>query len=177
MDQLLTLARQGDIKAEETLFNFLLVRFTVLAKRRLGEEEARDAAQDACLTVLEKYRAEAPTERFEAWAYGVLRRKIGNYYQKRDVRGKVMGDDARIEETVQDGEGATAALARRRALECLRLLVREFPRYARVLTLVYQGFTTAEISRRLRVTPGHVYVLLNRGREILSACIDKGGVR
>jgi RNA polymerase sigma factor (sigma-70 family) len=177
VDQLLALARQGDKKAEEALFDFLLVRFTLIAKRRLGEEEARDAAQDACLTVLQKYRTEAPAEKFEAWAYGVLRRKIGNQYQKQDVRGKIMGDVARIEETAQDAEGATAALIRRRLLGCLRLLVRDFPRYARVLTLVYQGFTTAEISRRLRVKPGHVYVLLNRGREMLGACIDKGGVR
>jgi RNA polymerase sigma factor (sigma-70 family) len=177
VDRLLALALGGDKKAEETIFEFLLVRFTLLAKRRLGEEEARDAAQDACLTVLQKYRTDAPAGRFEAWAYGILRRKIGNCYQKQDVRGRVMGDVGRIEEMADALVGTSSPLVRRKLLECLRLLVRGFPRYARVLNLMYQGYDTKEVCRRLHIRPGYVYVLLNRGRDMLSDCIENGGVR
>lgn len=177
MDQLLALSRQGDKQAQEKLFEFLLVRFTLLAKRRMREEEARDVAQDACLTVFQKYLTEAPTERFEAWAYGVLRRKIGNCYQKRDVRERVMGDGVRIDDAVDVSATALSPQTRRVLLECLRALVRAFPRYARALNLVYQGYDTEEVCRRLRIKQGYVYVLLNRGRDMLSDCIHKGGVR
>ncbi len=177
MDQLLALARKGDKKAEGSIFDFLLVRFTLLAKRRLGEEEARDVAQDACLTVLQKLQTEAPAEKFEAWAYGVLRRKIGNCYQKRGVRGKVMGDIARIEDLAETLDEAASPFIRARLLDCLKILVREFPRYARVLNLVYQGYDTREICRRLKIKQGHLYVLLNRGRDMLGDCIERGGVR
>ncbi|MDD4051278.1 MAG: RNA polymerase sigma factor [candidate division Zixibacteria bacterium] len=177
MDQLLALARQGDKEAQEKLFEFLLVRFTLLAKRRMREEEARDAAQDACLTVFQKYLTEAPTERFEAWAYGVLRRKIGNCYQKRDVRSRVMGAETGIDDVADVTGAVLPSHVRRVLLECLRKLVREFPRYARAVNLVYQGYDTEEVCRRLRIRQGYVYVLLNRGRDMLSDCIDKGGIR
>jgi RNA polymerase sigma-70 factor (ECF subfamily) len=177
VDQLLALARQGDKQAQEKLFGFLLVRFTFLAKRRLREEEARDIAQDACVTVFQKYLAEAPEERFEAWAYGILRRKIGNYYQKQEVREKVMERTSRIDD-LADVSGVTLSPPARRAfLQCLRELVRVFPRYARVLNLVHQGYDTEEVCRRLRIKQGYVYVMLNRGRDMLGACLDKGGVR
>ncbi len=177
MDQLLALARQGDKEAREKLFEFLLVRFTLLAKRRMREEEARDAAQDACLTVFQKYLTEAPAERFEAWAYEVLRRKIGNCYQKQNVRERVMGDGTRIDDVADTSGMALPSHVRRALLECMRKLVRTFPRYARTLNLVYQGYDTEEVCRRLRIRQGYVYVLLNRGRDMLSDCIDKGGVR
>lgn len=177
MDQLLALARQGDKGAQEKLFGFLLVRFTLLAKRRMREEEARDAAQDACLTVFQKYRTEAPAERFEAWAYAILRRKIGNCYQKQDVRERVMGDGTRIDDVADASGGTLPPHIRNALLECLRKLVRTFPRYARALNLVYQGYDTEEVCRRLRIRQGYVYVLLNRGRDMLNECLEKGGAQ
>ncbi|NIO21904.1 MAG: hypothetical protein GTN76_14535, partial [Candidatus Aenigmarchaeota archaeon] len=88
MDELLSKAREGDEKAERELFQYLFVRFKALAKRRIGEGEAEDIAQEACLTVLEKYKTQTFTKGFETWAYGVLKMKIGNYMQGLMVKQK-----------------------------------------------------------------------------------------
>ena len=83
MDELLAKVKAGDQAAEKQIFQILHVRFRLLAKRRVrGEESAKDIAQDACATVLEKYKTEEFTISFEAWAYGVLRMKIGNHFQR-----------------------------------------------------------------------------------------------
>lgn len=154
---------------------FLLVRFSLLAKRRIEGDDALDIAQDACLTVIEKYRTEAPAEKFEAWAYGILKRKIGNYYQKRSVREKVMAETERIEEYPEPGVRQEEAYLRRALLHCLKTLTREFPQYARVINMVYQGYDTNEVCQRLGLKPGYVYVILNRGRGLLQACLKKRG--
>ena len=175
MEKLLTRARQGDKSAEEEIVRFLLVRFTYLAKRRVPGEEAEDIAHDACLTVLQKYMTEGPTGRFEPWAYGILKRKIGNYYQRREVRQTVMADEMQTDTGPKSEAAESAQLMAARLRDCLRKLVRAYPRYARVLNLVYQGYDTIEICRRLEVKPNNLYVILNRGREMLGACLDRGG--
>ena len=58
MDQIFARAREGDEKAEQELFKYLFVRFKTLAERRIGKGEAEDIAQEACMTVLQKYKTE-----------------------------------------------------------------------------------------------------------------------
>ena len=174
MDKLLVRARQGDKSAEHQLTEFLLVRFNLLAKRRVGGEDARDIAQDACYTVLEKFKTEPVPENFERWAYSVLRKKIGNYYQRRNVRERIITDVSPIE-NLTAFSGAEDSDIKRRLIECLRRLARFFPRYARVLNFAYQGYDTGEICRRLEIKSGNLYVILNRGRKMLTDCLENGG--
>ena len=60
-------ARNGDSQAESRLFQTLHVRFVILAKLYLGHEDAQDAAQQACLTVAQKYRELPSEDGFNAW--------------------------------------------------------------------------------------------------------------
>ncbi len=63
--------------------------FTALAKRRIRNgDDAEEIVQDALLTIVEKHADQAFEKGFMQWAYGVLRNKIGNYYQKRDRRAQ-----------------------------------------------------------------------------------------
>jgi len=57
-------------------------------------------------------------------------------------------------------------------VECLRELIRGFPRYARVLNLVQQGYGTEEICERMTISRNNLYVLLSRGRKVLKDCIS-----
>ena len=174
MKRLLVKAQKGDRSAEQEMFQFLLARFNYLARQRVSEEEAQDIAQDACLTILKKYRTDAPQERFMAWAYKVLRSKIGNYYQHRAIHRRVMadipaGDYAhRLQAANADPE------TRRKLIDCIKRLTRSYPRFARVLNLVYQGYSTREICEQLGIKPGNLYVILGRGRKLLSECLDNG---
>jgi RNA polymerase sigma factor (sigma-70 family) len=177
LEQLLVRARAGDRTAEQEMFEYLLARFTYLAQRRISAEEARDVAQDACLTVLEKYRTEAPQERFLPWAYEVLRNKIGNYYQHQKVQKRVMAD-LPPDSPAQSPDRAEADLETRlRLILCMKRLVKAYPRFARILNLIYQGYTTDEICERMRLTANNLYVSLTRSRKLLNNCLEKGDHR
>lgn len=171
MENLLTRARNGDKSAETELFQFLLVRFHYLAKRKGLGDDAGDIAQDACLTVLEKYREADLEGSFEAWAYGILKRKIGNYYQHREVHRRVILEDEGSKSVMDYPAKTSHPETKRRLYRCLQKLIQGFPRYARALNLIHQGYKTDEICQRMAVKPGNLYVILNRGRQILSDCL------
>ncbi len=173
LDDLVARARLGDIEAEEELFRLLLVRFVAFAKRKVGDPEAaKDIAQDACVTVLQKYKTTTFTISFAAWAHGVLKNKIGNYWQGRPPGGIKVGVD------MTDGFTPTQPdeELRRKLIRCFRLLMKKNRRYARALNLVHQGYLTDEICRRLRVNAGNLYAILCRARTRLKKCMERGVV-
>jgi RNA polymerase sigma factor (sigma-70 family) len=173
LDDLVARARSGDMKAEEELFRVLRARFFAFAKRKVGDPEAaKDIAQDACVTVLQKYKTTTFTTSFAAWAHGVLKNKIGNYWQGGPPGGIKDGVDMTdgVTPTQPDGE------LRRKLIWCFRFLMKKNRRYARALNLVYQGYRTDEICRRLGVNAGNLYAILCRARASLKKCIEKGGV-
>jgi RNA polymerase sigma factor (sigma-70 family) len=174
MERLLERVRNGDKSAEQEIFQYLLVRFELLAKRRLRDEEiARDVAQEACVTVLEKYKTEEFSTGFEAWAYGVLRMKIGNHLQKARTERQIVTAESDIELTAGLAGDIDCDL-KARLLDCLRKILEVNSRYARVLNLAYHGYKTVEICQRLGIMPGNFYVILNRGRSMLRLCLEKG---
>jgi RNA polymerase sigma factor (sigma-70 family) len=168
-------AKAGELVAENRLFDDLLARFELFAARRFGRDAAKDIAQEACITVLRKYRTETFTVGFEAWAYGVLKNTIRNYARETKTRDRVITPDPEIErEGGLDSE--PEAELKLTLLDCLKRIFQTNPRYARVLNLVHQGFKAAEISERLDITPNHFYVILNRGRSLLKLCLETGRV-
>jgi RNA polymerase sigma factor (sigma-70 family) len=177
MEQLLERAIAGDEIAEQEIFGHLLVRFVLLAKRRVRDKEgAQDIAQDACLTIHEKYKAESFEVSFEAWAYGVLRMKIGNWLRKRKVRGacETLGDCPITQQRIEKCE--VNQELKRQLLACLKKVLAANPRYARALNLVHHGYKSEEVCQKLQVTKGNFYVILSRGRSMLRACLGGGGL-
>lgn len=171
MKDIFVKAGQGDKAAEAELMEYLSVRFTFLAKQRVRGNDANDIAQEACLTVLQKYRKDAPQDHPEAWAYTVLRNKIGNYYQKTAGRPTESFDTAGTNDGPRMSAPTVDPEAIRKLRSCLRKLVRAHPRYARVLNLAYQGYTSTEISRRLGIRTSNFYMMLNRARNMLRQCL------
>lgn len=174
MDELVKKAKAGDKMAEKEIFDNLFVRFKYLAKRRVGENDCEDLAQEACMTVLEKYKTEKFEINFLAWAYGILKNKIGNHFQtlKRRSSRELSLDDNLPAAAARHDPDLTRIL-----LQCLRKMVASFSRYARALNLAYQGFETEIICEKLGVTRNNYYVLLNRGRSLLQTCVEEGEPR
>ena len=176
MKELLARARAGDKAAEQQIFQYLLVRFELFAKRRIRDgETSRDVAQEACVTVLAKYKTEVFTTGFGPWAYGVLRMKIGNHIQKAKTERQNISSESDVDSIAGQSADISCEL-KTKLLECLKKISDRNSRYARVLNLTYQGFKTDEMCQRLGITPGNFYVILNRGRSMLRLCLDKGEV-
>ena len=171
---LLSQAKRGDKTAEGDLFGYLHVRFSIVAQRRLGVQDAEDIVNETCITVLEKYKTLAPDTEFEPWAYRVLRNKIGCHLRDQSVRNQAVETTGRIEEYEDRIVSSVDPDARMALIRCLRKLSRVYPRYARAINLVNQGYSTGEICRRLELKRNNLYVLLYRCRSWLNACLENG---
>lgn len=176
MEKLLIKARKGDEKAERELFQYLFVRFKTLAKRRIGKGEAEDIAQEACLTVLQKYKTETFTKGLEAWAYGVLKMKIGNYMQGLMVKQKDLAPESEADRTTRVSSPEPDYDLKRKLIDCLKRIIKRNPLYARALNFVHQGYKADEISQKLQIRPNNFYVILNRGRRLLRTCLETGAI-
>ena len=176
MDECVVRARDGAEKAEKELFQRLFARFKAFAKRRVGEGEAEDIAQEACLTVLQKYKTETFTKGFEPWAYGVLKMKIGNYMQGLMIKQKGLAPESEADQAQKSTPTQPDHDLRRRLIGCLKHLVKLNRLYARALNLIHQGYKSLEISRRLRIRRSNFYVILSRGRRLMKRCLETGKV-
>jgi RNA polymerase sigma factor (sigma-70 family) len=154
----------------------LFVRFQHFVKRRIGIEDAEDLAQEACLTILQKYKTETFKIGFEAWAYGVLKMKIGNYIQGPLKKQKRLVAEPETRTFMKSEPRASLSDLKRQLLGCLKKIIKVNPTYARALNFVHQGFKTGEICRKLGVTTNHFYVILKRGRHMLETCLKTGRV-
>ena len=170
--------KNGNKKSEQTLFDLLIVRFEYLAKKRIRGEDARDIAMDACRTVIEKYETiDFDDERFEFWALKILRNKIGNYLQKKKTRDDNLGIRINHEFVALVENRESIPELKMTIEQCLRKILEGFPKYARVLNLVHQGYKTDEICRRMHIKPSYYYVLLQRCRAMLTRCLDEGTIQ
>lgn len=170
LDRLSTQAKAGVKSGEEELLRYLSVRFHALAKRRVNEGDAEDMAQEACFTVLEKYKTATYSKGFSAWAYKILRNKIGNYLRSKNN----MKPEPDIEHVMNTSSVQPDCNLKRMLVRCFQQLVKRNRGYARVLNLVHQGYRTDEICKKLRITPNNLYVTLSRGRLLLKSCLERG---
>jgi len=172
MESLLIRAKNGDKSAENEIFERLSVRFRLFARQKISNKEAaEDIAQKACLTVLEKYKAETFTVGFEAWAYGVLQMGVRNYfYNLADERIELAGVSDNRESGITASKAVNPGIETQ-LLGCLKKMVTINRRYARILNLTYQGYKTGEICRKLSISPNNLYVTLNRARAMLWDCL------
>ena len=170
-------AKAGSQKAEEQLFQILRARFATITKRRVLEKEiAEDVVQEACLTVLEKYKSADFHANFESWAYCILRMKIGNYLQSKKMRKNkvehVLKGDKISESLISPADQYLEVML----IKCLRKIAKASRRYARVLSFSYQGYIAEEICERMRITKSSLYSILSRSRSLLSRCLQTGKV-
>jgi len=125
--------------------------FFSLAKRRVrNEDDAEEIVQDALMTIVEKHGEQDYQTGFLQWAFGVLRNKIGNYYQKRDRRSKysraIEDDDVRVKQD-QDPNPLDVFTESelRHKMTAAWLQLNEHCR--KLLWMLYRGYSREEIAR------------------------------
>jgi RNA polymerase sigma factor (sigma-70 family) len=173
LSELYLKAAGGNRAAESELIEILRVRFMILAKLRVGGTDAEDLVQEACMTVIQKYKSIPDYNQFLPWAHTVLRNKIGNYITGSRRRKRIFVDSAKGETVGREANASSIILLETKIVECLKKIGYINKRYPRILNLVHLGYNADEISRRLNLNKKHLYVLLNRGRSLLADCLEK----
>jgi RNA polymerase sigma factor (sigma-70 family) len=165
----------GDSSAQERLFGCLTARFRLFVRLRITDrQDAEDVVQDALATIIREYRDMTFSSSFAAWAYKVLDNKVLSYIQSQSRRAR------RIERDPPEYVEAEADLPdprlKSRLLNCLKQILKVNQRYARSLSLHYQGYGTEDICRRLDIKANTFYSLLSRARTMLDNCLETGEV-
>lgn len=168
-------ARIGDAAAEDKLFKYLTVSFRLFTQQRIGnDQDAEEIVQDAIMTILQKYKGITFEVSFAAWAYRVLNNKILDYIKRkkthRAIHSMMASDETPVISWQPDPE------LKKKLMDCFSKMNEVNKRHARVLNLHYQGYTTVEICKRIRMTANHFYVMLSRARAMLEACLAKEGI-
>jgi DNA-directed RNA polymerase specialized sigma24 family protein len=173
MNDIFEKAKKGNEKAEQELFRELFVRFRHFAIQRVDEETAKEVAQRACVTVLEKYKTETFTVSFQAWAYGVMKMTLLKVIQSESRQS--MKELPIIDGFEPPQSESVNPMLRTYLLECIKWLAGSYTKYARILNLRYLGYNTDEICDKLKVSSDQYYVYVGRGRSLLRDCLEKKG--
>lgn len=77
-------AKSGAADAREEICRVLYTRLMEVARRRLPDEDAQDVVQESMLFIVDRIEQHETPESLLGFAHGVLRNKIGNFYNKRN---------------------------------------------------------------------------------------------
>jgi RNA polymerase sigma-70 factor (ECF subfamily) len=173
INDLYTAFVEGDKSAEGELFQRLSRAFLYFVSQRIEDSrDAEEVVQETLLTIAGKFRSIDITSSFSAWAYKILEFKLLHYYRHKRTRDRYMERYTLDEST--SAESSPDHTLRRQLADCLRKINRVNNRYARILNLRYQGYSTNDIVKRLRVTPANMHNILSRARSMLRLCLEKG---
>lgn len=175
INELLRAAQAGDGSAEKTLLEQVAVRFRVVVHLEIrNRDDAEDILQEALTAIARDYRTVAFERSFTGWAARVLRNRMLDYYRTRRYQKSRTADLPVEEISLTDHDSSTELKRKLRA--CLQKILRSNLRYARILTMSYQGQDIDMICQRLAMSKGNVYTTLSRARSLLEHCLETGGV-
>lgn len=171
-------ACRGDQAAEHALFESLAARFRAFARQRVWDNaDSEEVVQDALMTICREYKALTFETSFTAWAYKVLDNRILAHIQKKKRRGEKVTRMIDGDQMLPADQGTPDPDLKRRLLSCLHKLGKANVRYARILNLHYQGFSTTEVCRRMSVKRETFYSILSRARAMLQNCLESGNLK
>ena len=164
------LACNGDKSAEDKLYKQLLVGFRAIVQHQIWDKaDGEEVAQEALVTVFKKYREIEIKSSFEAWAYRVLKNKILDYVKLKSLRSRKMAEFVEGQNPIPtSSSGSTLKDSIRK---CFGKINETNKQHARILNLHFQGYSTDEICKKLKITPNNFYVSLSRARTMLAECL------
>jgi len=179
MTLLLAEAQNGDSEKREEILTFLRARLMVLAKQRVMEEDAPDLVQDALVVIHEHFPDLTSVPRLIAFSNSVLANKIGNYYRKRDRRGKVMTVNDDLCDSGYDLGSEMAATELAWIVErALRIMEDRSPRCRTLLQGLIDGRSIQDLSRQFNRPRARIDEWLFHCRQKLRRLLDERfGVR
>ena len=165
----------GDISAENQLFSVLFLRFEAVARKRIwNRDDAEEVVQEALKAVIDNYKDADVQGPFVAWAHKVLLHKIWDYYGVKKRQSKYMTTMDSLDLTSKNWTPDPTLEGE--IQKCMRKLLEVNPRYARLMVLVYQGYSAEEICETLGITKGNCYTILSRARSMIKHCLQKGEI-
>lgn len=168
-------ASEGDSASEQELFRYLSDRFRLLVQLKIrNTADSEDIVQNTLLTIANKYKDIDFRTSFAGWAYKVLENKIGDYFKVQCRRESNLGGESEQLGTTSSPE--LESITKRQMLACLKKVGQANERFARILNLHYQGYTTGEVCQKMDLKRGYYYVVLSRARSMLSACLETGDI-
>lgn len=171
LNDLYLMSKGGDREAEKALFEYLSARFRLFVRQRLRDTgDSEDIVQDALASIVSEYRTVQIESSFAAWAYSILRNRLLDHIRSGQRRSKVMTHIDVAQEASLAG-GSRDLDLERHVLDCLRKIMRINVRYARILNLHYQGYSSQEICERMRIERNTLYTILFRARKMLAKCL------
>jgi RNA polymerase sigma factor (sigma-70 family) len=138
--------------------------------------DAQEVVQECLLIIRKEYREITFNTSFSAWAYKVLDNQIMAYIKTQKRRAKNVQSMKEFNGYPSQQKDINPDL-KIRLQGCLRKIYNNNMRYARVLNLHYQGFSTEEICRKLTITATNLYATLSRARSLLEYCLEKGDIK
>ncbi|MEZ5359781.1 MAG: RNA polymerase sigma factor [Candidatus Zixiibacteriota bacterium] len=165
-------ARGGEKSAQNELFGALSARFQLIAQKRVWDnQDAEEIAQDALMTVFDKYMEAQTHSGYTAWAYKVLSNKILHYYRTNSRHSEKMTITDKIEMFAESWTPDPTFESKIK--NCLQKVIKTNSRYGRILVNCYHGYSPDEICDRVGLTKTNFYSILSRARSLLKQCLDK----
>lgn len=176
--------RRGEPEAFETLVRKETPRLLAVARRMLrNEEDARDAVQEAFVSVFRSLDAFEGSSQVSTWIHRITvnaalmklrsrRRKPEESIEA--LLPTFLEDGHHARHPPEWGEDAEALLARRENREFVRACIDELPESYRTVLIVrdIEELDTEEAARVLGITENLVKVRLHRARQALRALLE-----
>ncbi|MCP4704969.1 MAG: sigma-70 family RNA polymerase sigma factor [candidate division Zixibacteria bacterium] len=163
----------GDKTAENKLLSHLTVSFRLFTKHKIWDEhDSEEIVQDALMTIIDKCRKIEFEASFAVWAYRVLNNKIMNYVTTKQTRKRLTEQHGSFNN--RPSYQCHNVELKIRLKECFNKINKINSDHARILNLKYQGYSTDEICKILKITRNNMYVKLSRARTALEICLKKG---
>lgn len=168
-------ALADDKKSREQLFQFLAESFRLFVLQRIkNREDAEDVVQNALTIISDQFERTKITTSFAAWAYSVLKVQIMSYYKSRQLPKNL---NVAITQDYSDSCSESDPVLKNQLVECLKKIHTVNKSHVRILNLHFQGYSTQEICKRLRLSASNLYTSLCRARAMLRKCLEKGDIK
>jgi len=163
----------GEKDAEGKLLHHLTVSFRLFAKHKIwNEHDSEEIVQDALMIIIGKCKDIKFETSFAVWAYRVLQNKILNHISTRQTRKRLTDQYGSYDNSLS--YHCPDIELKIRLKECFNKISKINSDHARILNLKYQGFTSDEICRTMKITKNNMYVKLSRARTALEICLKEG---
>lgn len=176
--------RRGDEAAFEALVRTHSGRMLAAARRILrNEDDAREALQDAFISVFRGIGGFAGESRLSTWLHRVainaalMKLRVRKHVRERPIDDLLPRfDDAGHDFEAHEPWAASAdeLVSREESRAVVRALIDELPETYRVALLLrdIEELPTEEVARQLEVTPNAVKIRIHRARQALRTLLD-----
>ena len=177
-DELASMGKRGDKGAENELFKTLDVALSlqIRVKKVISDpEDARDIVQDTLTTAYEKYCSmNNPKPGFDRYVLEILWNKIGNHFQKTNVRGRhAASTDQNL--AIENLPGLSADPEQNHLYhKCFAIVTAQTDHFEDIMRLRYEGYSVNETSQMLGISAPRVYRIRDKGLSDFDQLLKRG---